>query len=96
LFVLPNGWVYAVRNDDSNSRFYLGTLSEVIIQSVLPFQSGVKQHGLAVDFRDGAIVAVAEVADPYMVAVSAYPYVLWANVTSNHGVADGVRGVTIL
>ena len=96
LFVLPNGWMYAMRNDGSNSRFYLGTLAGITVQSVLPFMSGVEQHGLDVDSRDGAIVACARVADPYMVAVSAYPYTLWTNITTDHGILEGINAVAIL
>ena len=96
LFVLPNGWVYAVRDDFFSSRFYFGTLNGLTIQSVIPFQSGVEQHGLAVDFRDGAIVACAALPNPYMIAVSAYPYTTWSNVTGNHGTALDVFAVTIL
>ena len=96
LFVLPDGQVYAVRDDFFGSRFYLGTLSGVGIKSVIPFLSGVEQHGLAVDARDGAIVACAALPNPYMVAVAAYPYTSWSNVTTNHGTALDIFAVTIL
>ena len=96
LLVTASGWVYAIRNDGNNSRFYFGTLAGITVQSVLPFMSGVEQHGLDVDSRDGAIVACARVADPYMVAVSAYPYTLWTNITADHGVLEGINAVAIL
>ena len=88
--------MYAIENDAFVSKFYSGTIAGLSLKSVIPLSYGVDPHGMAIDPIDGAVVVCSQDADPLMVAVAPYPYNLWANITGDHGVSEGINAVAIL
>ena len=92
----PNGTIYAIRNDGAATKLYTGTISGLALKSVLPFDYGVDPHGMAIDPIDGTIVACAGSGGAIMVALCLVPYSAWADITTDHGVSEGVNAVAFL
>ena len=94
---LTNGDLYAIRNDGSDTRLYIGTLiTSMVLASLLPLPAGVEPHGMIVDPFSLSVVACSRIAGSVMVAKSSSPYTSWDDFTLDHQTAEGVNAIAIL
>ena len=94
---LTNGDLYAIRNDGTATRLYIGSLVTALVMiSILPLPAGVEPHGMTVDPYNLSLVACSKAAGSLMVAQSSSPYINWDDFTLDHQTAEGVNAVAIL
>ncbi len=88
--------MYAVRNTGTGSKLYNGLAAEFTLKSTLPFPHEVAPHGMALDYYTGAVYACADTGNSVMVAKALSPWLVWEDMTYDHGTSGGVRSILLL
>lgn len=96
MFVEPDGTISLISCNNIQSKLYRGTDIGLSLLSTLPFTKRVNSHALDIYFSDGGIVVGAGGAGSVMVVRSYVPYILWNDITFDHGVSDDINSVQVI